>query len=97
MMRSFYRVWAVLTIAIVGLVATEAEAGIVSATAAGDATIGATPDASPVDFVNFPHQGGGGFYPSSAFLSSVTGMAGATLSFTTNGIYDFDTPYLPPP
>jgi hypothetical protein len=59
MMRSFYRVWAVLTIAIVGLVATEAEAGIVSATAAGDATIGATPDASPVDFVNFPHQGGG--------------------------------------
>jgi hypothetical protein len=87
MMRSFYRVWAVLTIAIVGLVAIPAEGGIVSATAAGDATIGATPDASPVDFIGF-----GGFYAGSAFLTSVTGTGGATLSFTTDGNYDYPSP-----
>jgi PEP-CTERM motif len=83
------RLWAALLIAVVGLVGTQAEAGIVSATASGDATIGATPDASPVDFVGF-----GGFYPGSAFLNSVTGTTGAILSFTTDGNYDYNTlPY----
>lgn len=87
MIQRFTGLRTALLFAIVGLVATRAEAGIVSATASGDATIGATPDASPVDFVGF-----GGFYPGSAFLNSVTGTAGATLSFTTDGTYDYNTP-----
>ncbi len=67
------------------LPAPSAHAGIISASATGDATIGATPDASPV--VNF--DGFGGVYPGTAFLSSVTGLNGATLTFTTDGSYDY--------
>ena len=65
-----------------------AQAGILTASATGDATIGGTPDggAVVVDFVSF-----GGLFAGTPFLKSVTGFAGSTLTFTYDQrAFDFD-------
>ena len=62
-------------------------AEILSGLATGDATIGAAPDAFPVNFVSY-----GGTFPGSAFLSSVTGTSGATLTFGASLPYDYSPP-----